>query len=265
VSAEAWVEWKECCAAELCSKETQDYLYEFGRKRFHSICRKRWSGDMKIKLSDAPSAEWGLLESHAVFTRSGAWKRYKDRMFETAEADGFEKGLEGYAFKMLATAITALAKKELPSWKSGDEPVGDGSSGATRIDFFFCGEDGPSESVYAQEVAEIAADMAKDIALEPREEVFLVAMELGLGLNDANVLRALGMPKSTVYDHRTRFISRIGKLVTEEFAGQDDDDETRRDVTLGILDELKKRTFSKFVSERRHPELFMKAEGSDPS
>jgi len=265
VSAKAWIEWKEKCAAELCTEATQGYLYEFGKTRFYSICRKRWEGVIKIELSDAQSAAWGLLESHAMLPRTGAWKRYKDRMLEIARADDFQDDLEGYAFTMLKTAIMELAKKELPSWNSLDRPIGDGSSGATRIDFLLDAEDGPSEAMYEQEISAIAADMAKGIELESSEALILAATGLDLGLNNEKVLSALKLPKATVYDHRKRLVERIANVVLSDLSGQDDDDETRRDVTTAILYQLRTRTLSKFISEKLHPELFKESEGSDPS
>ena len=80
-----WVEWKELCAADLCSDTARQALREFAFLRFrkfaYQYAHRTNTGGTGALVPDAGDA-WHLFETHLAVKTTKQGKRYKDWLFD---------------------------------------------------------------------------------------------------------------------------------------------------------------------------------------
>lgn len=257
----AWVEWKQQCAADACSVETQKQLRTYARSRFDRFVRF-YSSETEPPSHDDP---WHLLETRLALTNNSKGKRYKDWLFarvETSDDDPLDV-VQGGASLMMKTVVREYLRAEAPGRDtvSLSQPMRKGGETTlTWLDILPAGLDPASEAslreyeeLAARHVPDFLADMSK------REQVVVFSKHAGVSLAHPRVERLAGGKKSVLNTAYREFLARVaGKLAAQY---EQDDPESILTLALMTVQKLSEEIFLKKKSENTFASLFMLVKG----
>ena len=228
-SLQSWVEWKEKCAADLCSETARHELQQFAIVRFqkHANTESYRTNDPDgYVLHVTPGEAMHLLEVYFRAHSNRQGTRYKDWLFARTQHtdDKPIDVIQGFSTDLMREVVREFIRRECPRWGliSLQQPLSRDSDSGTLEDLL-PGEVDPLGEVESREYEELAAHHARSLMahLEKREKVALAAKEMGRSLADLVVLEHAGCKKSVLNAAYGALIRKIAAQIQEEHPGED--------------------------------------------
>jgi hypothetical protein len=228
-----WAEWKEKCAAGLCSAEAQAAFrclgrtyYEWHRRKLGAVHRDGATIVGGECGDDSPDA-WHILETYAIVPRPKSAKLYKDYILSSAilSKDNPAAACQTAAGLVMRSALREYALRECADTRADSlyEPRGDG---VALIDVLLPEADGAFGPGEEQELRVLAGEMAPGVfdGLNQRQRVFLLATVLGVSsLADPRVSTAAGCSYQRLYEAKTTIRDAIIRAIGARFPADSED------------------------------------------
>ena len=259
---EAWTEWKTRCALDLCSDPSQGKLQSFARSRFERFLR-HYSGESNLSLHSNP---WHLFETHVTIKNTRQGKRYKDWLFARVQSspDDPLDVIQGGASLIMRDVTRALLRSESAprNFTSLNKPIADSDGSPVTLLDVLSSEADPVSEICRREYAEIATKHASEIlrAMSRREQIVVVAKQIGLSLAHNTVEELAGCKKSVLSTAYRDLLVRIASAVKAQY--QDDEDpECILSLSLMIIQQVSALAFKWAKSEKALSQLFICSRG----
>ncbi|MDA0990074.1 MAG: hypothetical protein O3A51_04920 [Verrucomicrobia bacterium] len=256
---EAWMEWKERCAAARCTPATRRCLFAFARSRFRLFARRY------ARLTNNPDAAraltlsdediWHMFERDLQTDETRAGTRYKDWLFARTRRsqDAPFDVIQGGATLMMRDVVRSwLVQEHLPpDTVSLDQPVTTGESPPLTLADLLPSGTSPADEVALREYQVLAQQLAPDLAnqLATTAKLAILAKDMGLSLSDPRIARAAGCQKSALHKAYHGAMQHMAQHVKGLFPGEPPD--AVLTLTLVTLSEIKKSLYLKKSAEKR--------------
>jgi len=263
---EAWHEWKQVCAADLCSSDTSAQLQRFGAAKFRAYLKKYASsiGRVEQSMPMAASADaWHLFETFSRIANNRQGKRYKDWLFSRIGQGGENPldVLEGGATLMMRDVVREYLRREhSPSFIcSLNSPVVRSRHGDVTLEDLLPDKLDPQQTMAELEWRQLARDRAADYSprLSSHERIVLWARAHGLPLNDARLQMWTRRSARVLFQSYRDAVVRLGKWIKQQLPGESPS--TLLFVSRLILDELAEIIASNIRQEKRAAYFFKKS------
>jgi hypothetical protein len=243
-----WTEWKERCAARLCSPASRAALQSFGGQRFRTLAQRcmhtiNISDVSLVTLSD-PDA-WHLLEVHMTLPDAIHGKAYKEWLFaRTAGShDTPFDVVQGGATLLMRSAVREhLRREHLPSTHvSANQPPPSQATTEPRCEEWLPGPLDTRDTVEYRELQSLAAQHADRLfaALPRRLKMTLAARACQLPLSTPGLLELAGCQRSALQTAYREFAERLFDQLRECYRG--DDRDTVSDLAVEVFNALTQR------------------------
>lgn len=266
----AWLEWKERCAARLCSDTTQHQLFSFAHSCFVRYVR-RCSAELSIVGVGAhrmPGADaWHLLESRVTVKETQQGKSYKDWLFDRSRRRTGSQldSVQGGASLIMRDAVREHLRSEHKRFGTVSLDaliVGEEGDAGSLADILAADTD-PVSEVALREYRELARGIACAMVEEMswRERIALLVHRLGLRFSDATVEHVAQCRKSTLFNVYRDYVVGVMQHLRARYAEEPVD----ALVTLALmtLGEIKEKVFLWGTLESTCTPLFWLVEGND--
>ena len=260
-----WQEWKDVCAADLCSASTSTALRQFGAVKFSTMVRKvlLTSNPLYPDMAsiDAHHA-WHLLETFVCVERSRTGKRYKDWMFRRSpdDTDNRLDALEGGAVLLMREVVREYLRREhAPAFMvSLDKPIGGGEGVALSLAELLPDRVEPLSEIDAAEWSQLAARLAEDFypTLSSRERIVLWARSQGFALNDPRLETWAKAGGGLLYKAHRKVVDQIGTWIKRHFP--DESPAAMLHLAGLMIDELGEKITATIFTEKRATQFFNK-------
>lgn len=251
IALNAWIEWKERCALDLCQAPTRDYLSRFALVRFlQHFYRYSYVTNLKENtMSPVDERQaWHLFESYSTVRESRQGKRYKDWMFcRTGQvSEPPLEAIEGGAFVIMRDVVRTFLRTEyMPrAVLSIQQPLGRDGEDALLLEDLLASELTASDQLLLSEYEAHAEEEAGPIyeAMTRREKVAVLAKLLGLPLTHRRVGSAAGCRKSKLFRvHRDWAIATVNRI---KAAYPEDDAASQLTLALIVMDRVGDRVMA---------------------
>lgn len=243
----SWLEWKERCAAGLCSPEVQSELCGFAAVHFARYVRRYvYRTNVRPEGVCVPEKDaWHLFEAHLAVRSGRRGKRYKDWLFDRTGGcrPGSVDTVAGGAALLMRDVVREHLRREYQpaGVVSLQAPLGRSLGPQLTLEDLLPGEIDPADEVARREFEQLAESHAGDwmAGMDRRERVAWLAKGAGLSLAHPAVEKAAGCRKSVLNDVYHNLIRRVVRQMEEDYA--DDDPGAVRVLTLMTLAELSRR------------------------
>jgi hypothetical protein len=233
---EHWLEWKEICSLNGCSESARATLCEFAVTRFGSnlhryagMTNRRDPWGMALPGRDA----WHLLETHLTVRNSRAGKRYKDWLFARAAAADCDplQAVESGAALLMRDVTREYLKREVA--RAGTVSLDASWECSPNLDELLPDEADPTDPIALREYERLADRHASRLFGEAdrRQQVALLAKELGLAFSDPAVAERAGCANTALYQAYADFVKHVGEFMKRTYP----DDEAESLVRLALM------------------------------
>ena len=243
-----WTEWKERCAARLCSPASRAALQSFGGQRFRTLAQRcmhtiNISDVSLVTLSD-PDA-WHLLEVHMTLPDAIHGKAYKEWLFaRTAGShDAPFDVVQGGATLLMRSAVREhLRREHLPATHvSANQPPPTQATTAPCCEEWLPGPLDTRDTVEYRELQSLATQHADRLfaALPRRLKMTLAARACQLPLSTPALLELAGCQHSALHTAYREFAERLFDELRDCYRG--DDRDTVSDLAVEVFNALTQR------------------------
>jgi hypothetical protein len=262
-----WSEWRQQCAAALCSHPARHTLHAWAYARFSRLlerCAARTKRTAPPAHSVSPRDAWHLFETYLTVPGSAGGKSYKKWLFSrTARSSDHPLDVVQSGASLIMRDVTRrYLRQEQHSWcmDSLDRPLtGDGATAPTGRELLACVAD-PADEAARREFERLAGDHAARLieGIDKVDRVVLLARHCGRPLSDPEIERLAGRRKSAL---GRRYRAMVNAVVGELRALYPDDD-GQGHLLLGAMtvENLQERVFLQEKVEMRFGQAFYVAE-----
>ncbi len=230
---EAWQEWKELCAIQICGEDVQDNLCSYGGKVVSQLWRK-FSPEVAQPF-ESNRQRWQFFESYMHATSGKTGKRWKDWLFEKAESssDDLVTVLEKEAHACMRTTVIQFCSSEghlkahlarVPL-TALDAPLSTATDSHVTFGDTRAGNpwEEPSQAAAWNELRDIAHKEAADLflTLDHKGKTALLADCLEISLDDAHVQNLAGAKKTALYDRLVKIHAKAEAQLRGTYLAED--------------------------------------------
>lgn len=213
---ECWNQWRERCAAALCSQTCADALRVFGFVRFRTYVQRL---NRPVEL---PSAEvcWHLFESRIALQDSRPGKSAKNWLFaRTRDPDQLFDAVQGGASLIMRDVVRDWIRRECPPREQVSLDVVAPGTDLPLISMVPCvvpARDTVEDREDAQLADALAVSMCNE--LPDKAKRLLAACSEGLSLNHPGLDARTGCGRSARYTLWHRLLHQVADAVKDGFA-----------------------------------------------
>jgi hypothetical protein len=160
---EAWRAWKKHCAAGLCEPAHAANLRQFGSSRYLTYIRRyasRTGHHGEVRHHAGQSSAWHLFETHTCVAQGRAGKRYKDWLFERADAQAgpWLATMESGATLLMRDVVREQLRAEAaPAFMTSlQQPVSSGEGNVCTLEHLLPDHLNPLDEIAEREWHELA-------------------------------------------------------------------------------------------------------------
>jgi len=229
---EAWTEWHQRCALDLCSEPARRNLTGFAFARFQTYARRyaaRTNADAAAIGNLDEREAWHRFETHLLVKNTRSGKAYKEWLFARKEGAGSSRCqlIESGATLIMRDVVREYIRREFPpsSAVSLDAPFPGYSAGGVPFGDLIPGGIDPSDTAALKEMEGLSRRHAREIIarIDRRERAALQARASNTSFANPAVLKAAGCGRTRLTEIHNALVRGIVKQLHSEYSNEDRD------------------------------------------